>query len=63
MKKIGLIGGTSYHSTIDYYRMINEKIGEIVGKDQNPPLILYSLNVALMRLGDEDKIKNEFRKN
>src|SRR5690554_2100374 len=60
MKKLGLIGGTSYHSTIDYYRMINDKVGKLIGTDQNPPLILYSLNVALMRSGDENKIKNEY---
>jgi aspartate racemase len=60
MKKLGLIGGTSYHSTIDYYRMINEKVGEVIGKDQNPTLLLYSLNIALMRSGDEEKIKNEY---
>jgi len=60
MKKLGLIGGTSYHSTIDYYRMINEKVGDVIGADQNPELLLYSLNIALMRSGDEDKIKNEY---
>src|SRR5690554_7674480 len=60
MKKLGLIGGTSYHSTIDYYRMINEKVGDVIGADQNPELLLYSLNIALMRSGDEEKIKNEY---
>ncbi|PKR79810.1 aspartate racemase [Brumimicrobium salinarum] len=62
MKKLGLIGGTSYHSTIDYYRMINEKVGEEIGKDQNPVLLLHSLNIALMRSGDAEKIKNEYLK-
>lgn len=60
MKKLGLIGGTSYHSTIDYYRMINEKVGDIVGHNQNPELLLYSLNIALMRSGDQEKIKREY---
>ncbi len=60
MKKLGLIGGTSYHSTIDYYRMINEKVGDIIGHDQNPELLLYSLNIALMRSGDREKIKSEY---
>ena len=60
MRTLGLIGGTSYHSTIDYYRMINEKVGDVIGKDQNPTLLLYSLNIALMRSGDEEKIKNEY---
>src|SRR5690554_6691131 len=60
MKKLGLIGGTSYHSTIDYYRMINEKVSDIIGHDQNPELLLYSLNIALMRSGDREKIQNEY---
>lgn len=60
MKKLGLIGGTSYHSTIDYYRMINEGVGKEIGQDQNPELLLYSLNIALMRSGDQDKIKQEY---
>ena len=60
MKKLGLIGGTSYHSTIDYYRMINEKVGEVIGKDQNPELLLYSLDIALMRSGDREKIQKEY---
>ena len=60
MKKLGLIGGTSYHSTIDYYRMINEKVSDVIGHDQNPELLLYSLNIALMRSGDREKIQNEY---
>lgn len=60
MKKLGLIGGTSYHSTIDYYLMINEKVGERIGTDKNPELILYSLNIALMRSGDRQRIQQEY---
>ncbi len=60
MKKLGLIGGTSYHSTIDYYREINERVGEVIGRDQNPTLLLYSLNIAIMRSGNVEKIKNEY---
>lgn len=60
MKKLGLIGGTSYHSTIDYYRMINEKVGKKIGHDKNPELLLYSLNIALMRSGDREKIQAEY---
>lgn len=56
MKTLGMIGGTSWHSTIDYYRLINELAGEKIGKQANPPLILYSLNIAVMREGTMDKI-------
>lgn len=44
MKKIGLIGGTSWLSTIEYYRYINQKVNDIYGNNTNPPLILYNLN-------------------
>ena len=56
MKKIGLIGGTSWHSTIVYYRLINELVGEKRGTFGNPPLIIYSLNIELMREQIKDKI-------
>lgn len=60
MKKLGLIGGTSYHSTIEYYRGINEEVSKTIGADQNPTLLLYSLNIELMRSGDLERIKNEY---
>jgi aspartate racemase len=60
MKKLGLIGGTSYHSTIEYYRGINEEVSKTIGADKNPTLLLYSLNIEIMRSGDIDCIKNEY---
>lgn len=60
MKKLGLIGGTSYHSTIEYYRGINEAVGKKIGTDKNPTLLLYSLNIELMRSGNIHEIKNEY---
>lgn len=62
MKLVGLIGGTSYHSTIVYYRMINELVSKEIGAQGNPPLILYSLNIELMRSQDVDKINTEYLK-
>lgn len=44
MKTIGLIGGTSWHSTIDYYRIINETTGSRLGNDASAKLLLYSVN-------------------
>lgn len=44
MRKLGLIGGTSWHSTIEYYRIINEIVNEHFGDNTNPPTILYTLN-------------------
>ncbi|NJW51823.1 aspartate/glutamate racemase family protein [Salinimicrobium oceani] len=60
MRTLGLIGGTSWHSTIVYYRLINEMSGKKTGTQANPPLILYSLNVELMRENDRDKIKRTY---
>ena len=60
MNLLGMIGGTSWHSTIEYYRLLNELVGEEIGSEQNPPLLLYSLNVKLMRENDPVKIKNSY---
>lgn len=56
MKLIGLIGGTSYHSTMVYYQGINQKVGAEIGTHANPPLLLHSLNIELMRAQDIHKI-------
>lgn len=44
MKKIGIIGGTSWQSTIDYYRIINEEVAKRLGGLSSARLVLYSLN-------------------
>ncbi|TRX59359.1 amino acid racemase [Fulvivirga sp. M361] len=44
MKKLGLIGGTSWHSTIEYYRNINQLVNDHFGDNTNPPLMVYTLN-------------------
>ncbi|TAJ57378.1 MAG: amino acid racemase [Chitinophagaceae bacterium] len=44
MKKIGLIGGISWVSTVDYYRYINEGINQQSGGLQFAECIIYSLN-------------------
>jgi aspartate racemase len=61
MKTLGLIGGTSWHSTIDYYRYINQITEERLGAPPvNPPLLIYSLNVDLMRRNDWDEISRAY---
>lgn len=60
MKTLGLIGGTSWHSTIVYYRLINELVGKQIGAQGNPPLILYSLNIELMRSGSLKEINRTY---
>lgn len=46
MKKIGLIGGMSYESTLIYYRLINEKVNTIFGGLNSSKCIIESLNFA-----------------
>lgn len=44
MKKVGLVGGISWTSTIDYYRFINEGINKKLGGLNFVECIIYSLN-------------------
>ncbi len=46
MKTIGLIGGTGWVSTIEYYRLINEGINKRLGGHNAARCILYSFNYA-----------------
>lgn len=57
MKQLGLIGGTSWHSTLVYYRLINEMVNDIRGAQENPPLIIHSINISLMRELNYEKIR------
>jgi aspartate racemase len=60
MKVIGLIGGTSWYSTIDYYRYINEGINQRLGGHASGKILLYSVDfseiVPLTVKGDWDGI-------
>jgi aspartate racemase len=49
MKTIGLIGGTGWPSTVEYYRIINQEINKELGGDDAARLILYSVNYGDMR--------------
>ena len=44
MKTIGLVGGTSWVSSLEYYRFINQGINEIRGGHQFARCVLYSIN-------------------
>lgn len=64
-KLIGLIGGTAWESTIEYYRILNEMVQEQLGDWNSAPMILYSVNfqeyVELMNAGDWMKISQKMR--
>ena len=52
MKKLGLVGGISWVSTIDYYRYINEGINERLGGLEFAECLVHSLNFAdVQRVG------------
>jgi aspartate racemase len=56
MKVIGLIGGMSWESTAEYYRIINETVKERLGGLCSAKILLYSLNFAeIERLQREEK--------
>jgi aspartate racemase len=44
MKTLGLIGGTTWISTIDYYRYINRLTSERLGGDHSAKMLLYSVD-------------------
>ena len=60
MKTLGMIGGTSWHSTIAYYRLINQIALKIIGDWANPPLIIHSINIELMREQNKEKINAKY---
>ena len=46
MKTIGLIGGMSWESTLEYYRIMNEAVKEKLGGFHSAKLVLYSMDFA-----------------
>ncbi len=44
MKTIGLIGGMSWESTLEYYRIINERTKEKLGGFHSAKIVLYSVD-------------------
>ena len=46
MKTIGLIGGMSWESSLEYYRIINEQVKEKLGGLHSAKSLMYSLNFA-----------------
>ena len=44
MKTIGLVGGISWHSTLQYYKIINEAVNKQFGNHHSADVILRSIN-------------------
>ena len=56
MKVIGLIGGMSWNSTLEYYRIINELVALRLGGVHSARLVLYSLD-----FDEIEKVQREAR--
>lgn len=56
MKVIGLIGGMSWNSTMEYYRIINESFARKLGGLHSARLVLYNLDFdEVQRAQHEDR--------
>jgi aspartate racemase len=54
MKVIGLIGGMSWNSTLEYYRIINELFAQKLGGLHSARLIIYSLDFAEIEMAQRE---------
>jgi aspartate racemase len=59
MKTIGLLGGMSWESSIEYYRIINETVRERLGGLHSSKSIMYSVDFADIELLQEQGRWNE----
>lgn len=53
MRKIGIIGGISWESTAEYYRIINEEVKERVGGSHSAECLMYSFD-----FGEVEKLQS-----
>ena len=63
LKRIGIIGGMSYESTLHYYEAINRQVNERAGGLVSADLVLRSVNFEeyhkLMEVGDWEEIAHK----
>lgn len=61
MKTIGIVGGTTWVSTVDYYKLFNQKIAKALGRNHSARVILYSVDfqdvMTFKAEGREDALK------
>ncbi|MEF8832422.1 MAG: aspartate/glutamate racemase family protein [Candidatus Thermoplasmatota archaeon] len=62
MKTIGLIGGMSWESTLEYYRIINEGMKSKLGGEHSAEVVIYSFDffdiVSLQEQGEWKKLED-----
>ncbi len=62
MRTLGLVGGTSWVSTLEYYKLINEGVNKRLGGAEAARCILYSLNFGdLLRSRQADPAQRGVR--
>ncbi|MGM0436676.1 MAG: aspartate/glutamate racemase family protein [Bacillota bacterium] len=63
MKTIGLIGGMSWESSLEYYRLVNEFTKEKLGKKHSAECLMYSVDFAeieeMQHKGEWELLKEE----
>ena len=64
MKKIGMVGGLSWQSTVDYYKIVNEESNNRLGNKSTVESIIYSTDLErkynLVTSGQLDTLAEEF---
>ncbi len=62
MKKMGLLGGMSWESSLEYYRIINESVKEKLGGSHSANCLMYSFDFheieELQHGGEWEKLKD-----
>lgn len=62
MKTIGLVGGTSWVSTKEYYQVINQETNKRLGSANSAKCLIYSLNfeevLSLQKMKDSNGVYN-----
>ena len=62
MKIIGLIGGLTWHSTVDYYRLINEMTNKQLGGVHASKSVIYSVDFAEIKFYTEKEDRDTLGK-
>ena len=45
MKTIGMVGGLSWESSIEYYKIVNEESNKALGEDNTVQSIMYTVHL------------------
>ncbi|RGP73127.1 aspartate glutamate racemase [Fusarium longipes] len=63
MRVLGLLGGTTYHATLIYYKEINDHVQKTLGGGHSSKLVLHSFDyaelVSIFQAGDYDEVSRQ----